>query len=84
MTMKKNTIIIGIFAGCIILLLIGIFGNISFAAKSADNLLRPIIGEKNTLLLESWYFKIQDKADALHYTIVGPKTPVFSSPIETN
>ena len=82
--MKKKKIIIGVSAGCIIVFLITIFGNISFAAKAADSLLRPVIGEKNTLLLESWYFKVQDKADALHYTVVGAKTPAFSSPIEAN
>lgn len=46
--------------------------NQQIQANFADNILRPIVGEKITLSLESFYFGINDKIKTLQYSIVKP------------
>lgn len=45
----------------------------TFLAQNADNVLRPLVGEKNTIYLESLYFGLQDKVAQAQYTL-GQKT----------
>ena len=52
--------------------------SITFSAQAADMFLRPLLGEKNTLLLESVYFGLQDKIDRIEYIITGEHPPSFS------
>ncbi len=51
---------------------------ITFSAPIADMLLRPLLGEKNTLTLESFYFGFQDKINSMRYIISGQPSPSFS------
>ncbi len=81
--MKKTATITGFIAVGVLLFVVSIYRNIPLAAQAADSFLRPAIGEKNTLFLESWYFKFQDQADALTFAVTGAKTPDFSTQIET-
>ncbi len=55
--------------------------NTSLAAQSADNILRPLIGEKNTLILESVYFNLGDKLSYWRYIFFGQQSPLSDSPI---
>ncbi len=50
------------------------FLSITVSAEVADDILRPVIGEKNTLALEAVFFTIQDKLDAGKYFLLGIKT----------
>lgn len=79
--MKKILIIIGLFTFCLLTIL---FMNISFAAQSADNIIRPLFGEKNALFLESIYFRFQDELSFLQYRILGQQALTFSSQIKIN
>ena len=41
-----------------------------FSAEGAD-LSRRLIGDENTARLESWYFRLQDRADRLKFRVLG-------------
>lgn len=76
---KKILLIPGISIFCLIIMFYLIFGNISFAAQAADNIIRPILGEKNTIHLEAIYFSLQDKFNSFKYFLIGQKAPIFYS-----
>lgn len=44
------------------------------SAEAADNILRPLLGEKGTLALEALYFNTQDTFNAGEYTLLGSKS----------
>ncbi len=48
-----------------------------FQAQFADSMLRPLVGEKNTLFLESIYFGIEDKINAVSYLFSKQKAPAY-------
>ncbi len=66
---------------CVILLLGAIVELVpSVAATAADNVLRPIIGNKATVGLESEVFALSDAARRLAYgTVVRPNSNVFTA-----
>ncbi len=77
---QKNNYVIAV----ILILLISAFSlvfssTVPIQAQAADSILRPLIGEKNTLLLESEYFGAQDKLNAMRYSLLGQSAPVYSS-----
>ena len=76
---KKLILAVGLPVLLIIFSIIFIFSNISFAAQAADNIARPILGEKNTIHLEAVYFSLQDKINSLKYLVSGQQAPVFYS-----
>ncbi len=47
----------------------------------ADSVIHPLLGEKNTLLLESVYFGIQDKFNQLEYKYLGKNNPSFTKTV---
>ncbi len=66
-----------IFSGLIIIVFAVLLTNNGIAAQSADNILRPIIGEKNTLLIESFYFNLQDRFNYWYYLLFNPQPSVL-------
>lgn len=50
----------------------------------ADTIIHPLLGEKNTLLLESVYFGFQDKFNQLEYKYIGKNNPTFNKTIISN
>ena len=79
--MKKTT---QIYTGVIILLILFlayfVFSpNMSLPAQTADNILRPLIGGKKTITVESWYFAMGDKIKQIVYTFVKPGAHIFTS-----
>ena len=74
----RTRIVVG--AGILFVGLLGILilTNVSLAAQAADAVARPILGEKNTLYLESLYFGLQDKLYSVRYTLAGQHAPLFS------
>ncbi len=68
MKRKRNRAFLGVGIGAVVLLLAVFLFRKSFIpllANGADNVLRPLIGEENTLKLESVFFGIEDKVNAL-------------------
>lgn len=53
------------------------FSGGGFTAEVADNILRPIFGEKTTLELESAYFGVSEKVKAIRYSISPVQEQVF-------
>ena len=80
--MKKRRILIiaGVLAtGLVIVtaLFVVMMKNPALPATVADNVLRPIIGEKATLTLESYYFGISEQIKKIQYLFVQPDTSVL-------
>lgn len=70
--------------GGIILFLLSLFygiytNNVSFPAQIADNVLRPMLGNRNTITLESWYFDLGDDINHLTYQVKKPSSNIFTS-----
>ncbi len=65
----------------LIILNIGIYvftyTNQTFAANFADNVLRPIIGDKATIAIEAAFFKVEDSLNQIKYSFVKPNTASF-------
>ncbi len=51
----------------------------SLAAQTADGFLRPVLGDKNTIALESTYFGIGDQLKQVQYKIEKPNPDIFTS-----
>lgn len=80
---KKHTIfILGI---CIITLgmlsYVFITSNPAIPAQAADTVLRPLLGEKETVSLESVYFSLSDQADKIKYAYQKPSSDFFYTSI---
>lgn len=54
-----------------------ILGNNGFLGFVADAVIHPVLGEKNTLFLESVYFGLQDKWNQLQYKYLNKTGPSF-------
>ena len=52
--------------------------NTSAAANFTDNILRPLIGDKNVLFIEKVFFNISDQFDRLAYKIKQIEPPLFT------
>lgn len=52
-----------------------------FAAQTADNVFRPLLGSSETIALESLYFALGDKVAAVQYFLFGPKKDMLSKKI---
>lgn len=77
---RKRVLIIGIASVTAILLLYSFFtSNPSVTAQTADNILRPIFGEKKTLALESVYFSISEAMKRVKYTFIKPDSSMLFS-----
>jgi uncharacterized membrane protein len=50
----------------------------SLPAQLADNVLRPILGNTKTLLLESWYFSLGDRMQQVRNTFKKPNSNIFT------
>lgn len=62
-----------------LLILLGIIFNFnSFTGYVADSIIHPLLGEKNTLFLESIYFGIEDKLNQIQYKYIGKNNPSFT------
>jgi hypothetical protein len=72
-----KSISIFLFFGLISLLLLS-KNTLAISAQLADNLVRPILGSKNTLLLESWYFGIGDKVHQVQSSVEKPNSNIFT------
>lgn len=85
--MKKNSrfknlkkwlkIIIIFIIVCVVGLGIFIKLNPQLVANIADNYLRPLIGDKQVLVLENIFFNISDKANQVVYNFKQPEAPQF-------
>lgn len=53
------------------------------SSQAADNVLRPLIGEKNTLAMESVFFGFEDKLNFLHYLLFKQNAPTYGSAIKS-
>jgi hypothetical protein len=68
--MTKKTIIIST-AVCLVIVVAGLLirdfssSNASFSAQFADNVLRPLLGNKTTIKIEAFFFNAQDKFQQL-------------------
>jgi len=81
MNIKKQKIVI-LAAGIIFFgMLVYLFITTSPAipAQAADNVLRPILGEKETVDLESFYFSLNDQANKIEYNYKKPNADIFTS-----
>ncbi len=58
--------------------------NLILPAQAADNILRPILGSKNTITLESWYFALNDNLTKLEYQYKKPEANIFTPAITHN
>lgn len=79
--MKRTT---QLYIGLIVLLIlcIGYFflgSNMAIPAQTADNILRPLVGGRNTITIEYWYFALGDKIKQIEYTFLKPNAHVFTS-----
>ena len=50
-------------------------------AQAADNVLRPLLGEKETVSLESVYFSLNDQADKIKYAYQKPSSDFFNTSV---
>lgn len=75
---KKIIFYTSFFLFLIIIFLVFSPLTVFLSAQSADFILRPLIGEKNTLFLESIYFGFQDKLNQTRYIFLGNSKPSFS------
>lgn len=71
--------VIGLLILIIICLLIA--SNRAVPAQTADRILRPLLGSKNTIGLESVYFTFNDQVNKLAYSYKKPNSDIFSSPL---
>jgi Phosphodiester glycosidase len=71
-----------VFLGMLFYLFIGT--NPAIPAQAADDVLRPILGEKETIDLESVYFSLSDQANKVEYTYKKPNADIFTSSLLTN
>lgn len=68
-------------AGIMLVLLLGyvyIQTHLVFAANFADDVVRPLIGNQNTIDFESVFFKLQDQMNKIKYAFVKPDTHVLT------
>src|SRR5579859_8114913 len=72
-----------LLVSCIVLGILYIFfvNNFSIPAQAADVVIRPLIGNKETIALESWYFEFNDKLDRIEYNYRKPDANIFTSSI---
>ncbi len=56
--------------------------NNGFAAQMADNILRPLIGNSQTLALESWYFNSSDNLNKIESSYQKPSANIFNPAFE--
>ncbi len=49
------------------------------SSQAADNVLRPIFGERNTLAIESVYFSLEDKLNLLKYMLFKQNAPSYAA-----
>ena len=59
----------------VIVALPGVLTGIS--SQAADNILRPIFGEKNTLAIEAVYFSVEDRLNFLKYLLFKQSAPSY-------
>jgi Phosphodiester glycosidase len=71
-----------IFFGMLTYLFIS--SNPAIPAQAADDVLRPILGEKETIDLESVYFSLNDQADKVKYSYEKPNANIYSSSLISN
>ncbi len=76
---KRKKIKITLSIAMILILIIGVF-DISILGQVTDFFLHPLLGEKNTLQLESVYFGLQDKIESVDYKLFGLQPPTYSRP----
>lgn len=69
-------VVFGVCGACFVLLIV-LLNYQSLLAQGADYVLRPILGEKQTLLLESYYLSLLDLKDKLAYHFSPTKPDVF-------
>jgi hypothetical protein len=78
----KSILFIGgiILAVLITVLLFSIFiyAHLTFAANFADNILRPTIGNKATIYIEAFFFRIEDKTNQVKYYFVKQNPDALS------
>lgn len=60
------------------LLMAGAYLEMDHIAPRAANFSRSVIGDENTARLESYFFRIEDRVDRLHYRIFGGETDPFA------
>lgn len=76
--MKKRSIIIYLGVPILFLILISRLAAPSLSAQAADTILRPILGEKNTIIAESWYFSVDDTLKRLVSQVKKPSSNIFT------
>lgn len=50
----------------------------SLPAQLADNVVRPLLGNKNAIILEAWYFGFGDKVRQIQYKVEKPNSNIFT------
>ncbi len=80
--MRTSYVFIAIFCFIVTALLI-LRSGYAVPAQIADNLLRPVIGSKNTIMLESYYFDLEDQWAKITYHFFGQQKAVVFEDKET-
>lgn len=77
--LQKKRLVFAVVTFC--LLLIAFFSPLTttLSANAADTILHPLLGETNTMYLESMYFGFEDKSNAVKYDVLGVNSPMFSN-----
>ena len=79
---KKHLLIGGILFGCIASVLciyIFISTHLLIAANFADNVMRPVIGNQATIIIEAFFFRVTDRANLFKYSFIKPKLGTLTS-----
>ncbi len=77
--MKKRSVIF-VFVLILIATVIFVYLNPTvLAAQAADSDLRPLLGDKDTITLESLYFNLSDDINKIIYRYITPNTDIFYS-----
>ena len=75
----KISYILGGIAIFGILLYLFITTNPGLPAQAADNILRPLLGNQETIFIESTYFSLNDQINKVAYSYKKPNANIFTS-----
>lgn len=81
-SLPKSYLFIGFFT-VVLAAVLGLYVFINthqiFAANFADDILRPTIGNRATILIEALFFKIEDRANQIKYFFIKSNPNAFAS-----
>ncbi len=77
---RRTTILTGVvFVLFLVMVYLVSASDSAVAAQAADTILRPLLGSKNTITLESWYFAVSDDLQKFRYSYQKRNANIFTS-----